>query len=166
VARGLVLEMDRIGTQPAPPPPDRRVAALAARQYGVVSRGQLRELGLSDRSITQRVAAGRLHRLHHGVYAVGHTVVVGHGPWMAAVLACGPAAVLSHASAGAPWDLRRSAATIIDVTVPGGGGRARHKGSRLHRARSLDGQTTTRGLSGEVCVVVVTDSALVAGRDL
>jgi very-short-patch-repair endonuclease len=136
--------MDRRGTEPAPPSPDRRVAALAARQYGVVSRRQLRDLGLSDRSITQRVAAGRLHSVHRGVYAVGHAVLVGNGDWLAAVLACGPSAVLSHAAAGALWGLRPSAATIVDVTVPGGGGRSRRNGIRIRRARSLDGQTTTK----------------------
>lgn len=136
--------MVAIAKEPAPPWLDEAIAALAAAQYGVVARRQLRDLGLSDGAIAHRSASGRLHRLHHGVYAVGHAVVVGRGPWMAAVLACGPTAVLSHASAGALWDLRRSAATIIDVTVPGGGGRARRKGIRLHRARSLAGQKTTR----------------------
>jgi very-short-patch-repair endonuclease len=62
---------------------------------------------------------------------------------MAAVLACGPTAVLSHAAAGALWDLRRSDAAIVDVTVPGAGGRQRRPGIRVHRGRSLDGQTTT-----------------------
>src|SRR3954469_1081855 len=63
---------------------------------------------------------------------------------MAAVLACGSGAVLSHAAADALWDLRASEATIIDVTVPGSGGRRRRKGLRLHRARSLDGRTTIK----------------------
>src|SRR3954452_15859781 len=136
--------MNRIGTQPASPPPDERVSAVAARQYGVVSRRQLRELGLSNRSVTQRVAAGRLHPIHRSVFAVGHTVLVRHGRWLAAVLACRPHAVLSHAAAGALWDLRPSRATIIDVTLPGTGGRQRRKDIRIHRARSLAGQTTTK----------------------
>src|SRR4051812_35532846 len=131
-----MLDMDRIGTERASVPPDRRVAALAARQYGVVSRRQLRELDLSDRSITQRIAAGRLQPVHRGVFAVGHVVLVARGHWMAAVLACGENAVLSHAAAGALWGLRRSAATMIDVTVPGSGGRRRKAGIRIHRARS------------------------------
>jgi very-short-patch-repair endonuclease len=138
-----MLEMHRIGTEHASPPADRRVAGLASRQYGVVSRRQLRDRGLSDRSITQRVAAGRLQPVHRGVFAVGHTVLVARGWWIAAVLACGEDAVLSHAAAGALWGLRRSAATTIDVTVPGSGGRQRRKGIRVHRARNLDGQTTT-----------------------
>ena len=82
--------------------------------------------------------------MHHGVYAVGHTVLGPRGRWMAAVLACRPQAVLSHAAAGALWELRASEATIIDVTVPGSGGRQRRKGLRVHRARRLEGQTTTK----------------------
>jgi hypothetical protein len=63
---------------------------------------------------------------------------------MAAVLACGPRAVLSHASAGALWGLRPSQAAVVDVTLPGAGGRDRRNDIRIHRARSLDGQTTTK----------------------
>jgi very-short-patch-repair endonuclease len=85
-----------------------------------------------------------LHRKQHGVYAVGHTVLGVRGYWMAAVLACGPNAVLSHAAAAALWNLRRSEATIVDVTLPGTGGRPRRKGIRIHRARNLDGRTTVR----------------------
>src|SRR4051794_38952877 len=98
--------MDTIRTESAPGLADEAVAAVAAGQYGVVSRRQLREVGLSDRGIAHRVAAQRLHRLHRGVYAVGHAVLVPRGRWMAAVLACPPGAVLSHASAAALWDLR------------------------------------------------------------
>jgi hypothetical protein len=121
---------------------DRAVAARARQQHGVVARSQLLELGMSDRGVAHRVAAGRLHRIHTGVYAVGHTVLGARGRWMAAVLACGPTAVLSHAAAGALWDLRRSETGTVDVTVPGTGGRQRRPGIRIHRARSLDGQTT------------------------
>jgi predicted transcriptional regulator of viral defense system len=70
-------------------PPDWQVAKLAARQWGVVSVAQLRALGLSKDAVQRRVGAGRLHRLHHGVYAVGHTVLKREGRWLAAVLACG-----------------------------------------------------------------------------
>jgi hypothetical protein len=108
---------------------DEALAALAGRQYGVVARRQLRELGLSDGAIAHRLAAGRLHRVHHGVYAVGHTMLVRRGRLMAAVLACGDGAVLSHAAAGALWELRASEATIVDVTVPGSGGGAGGAGS-------------------------------------
>jgi len=126
----------------ASPSVDGAIAALAAGQHGVVARWQLRDLGLDDNAIAYRLRTGRLHRLHQGVYAVGHTVLTARGRWMAAVLAAGPSGVLSHASAAALWDLRRSAAVIVDVTIADGGSRKR-KGLRIHRARDLTGQTTT-----------------------
>jgi hypothetical protein len=70
------------------------------------------------------------------VYAVGHSVLGPDGRWMAAVLACGPHARLSHASAAALWAMRRSAAVLIDVTVPRTGARSR-PGLRIHRPRTL-----------------------------
>jgi very-short-patch-repair endonuclease len=112
---------------------------------GVISRPQLRDLGLSDDAIDRRADAGRLHRVHRGVYAVGHTVLTARGRWMAAVLAAGPGAALSHASAAALWDLRRSAATIVDVSVPSRAGRMKRPGLRIHRPRTLRGsEITTR----------------------
>ena len=66
-------------------PPDARIARLAARQHGVVSIKQLREAGLSDAAVSRRVAGGHLHRIHRGVYAVGHRRVGIEGLWMAAV---------------------------------------------------------------------------------
>jgi anti-sigma factor ChrR (cupin superfamily) len=63
-----------------------------------------------SQAIADRVANGQLHRVHRGVYAVGHTVLTTRGRWVAAVLAAGPGAVLSHASAAALWELRPSAA--------------------------------------------------------
>jgi very-short-patch-repair endonuclease len=125
-------------------PLDAAIARLATRQYGVISRAQLRALGLSDGGISARAARGALHRTHHGVYAVGHTRLVPRGRWMAAALACGTDAVLSHAAAGALWELRASEALTIDVTVPGTGGRERRKGLRVHRARALEGHTTIK----------------------
>ena len=98
--------------------PDQRLAELAARQHGVVERAQLNALGFTNGAIQRRVAAGRLHRLHRGVYAVGHTVLSRNGAYLAAVLACGPHALLSHRSAAALWGLRPSDAPRVDVTVP------------------------------------------------
>jgi hypothetical protein len=97
---------------------DRRIAELAARQHGVVARTQLVRLGLGRRAIEHRMSDGRLHRLHHGVYAVGHTVVSRHGVWMAAVLAAGPRAVLSHHSAAALWGIRETSRSTPDVIAP------------------------------------------------
>jgi hypothetical protein len=121
----------------APVRAGRRIAALAARQYGVIAAPQLAELGLSQQTISDRVADGRLHRVHRGVYAVGHRILSANGRRMAAVLACGPGAVLSHAAAAALWELRASEATIIDVSVPGRTGRSKRPGLRIHRPRAL-----------------------------
>ncbi|HWT90458.1 MAG TPA: type IV toxin-antitoxin system AbiEi family antitoxin domain-containing protein [Solirubrobacterales bacterium] len=97
---------------------DRSLAALAERQYGVVGRRQLVEMGWSEGAIQKRIRGGRLHRLHAGVYAVGHRLIPREGRWMAAVLASGPDAVLSHWSAAALWMIRPNLRTRIDVTVP------------------------------------------------
>ncbi|HEU4461390.1 MAG TPA: type IV toxin-antitoxin system AbiEi family antitoxin domain-containing protein, partial [Solirubrobacterales bacterium] len=97
---------------------DAGIAALAERQYGVISRLQLRECGLGESAIDRRRRAGRLHLVHKGVYAVGHRLIPREGRWMAAVLASGPDAVLSHWSAAQLWMIRPNSRTRIDVTVP------------------------------------------------
>jgi predicted transcriptional regulator of viral defense system len=126
---------------------EQRIAALARRQHGVVTKAQLRELGLADRTIERRVSAGRLHRLHRGVFAVGHPLLAVEGHWMAAVLACGRGALLSHRSAAALWGLRPDNRGRIDVTSPTNAGR-RRPGIDLHRARSLGrhDQSQQRGI--------------------
>jgi very-short-patch-repair endonuclease len=113
------------------------VAHLAGRQHGVVTRAQLAAVGISSSAVGRWAAEGRLHRLHRGVYAVGHPILTVDGRRMAAVLAAGPGAVLSHASAAALWEIRRTSATGIDVTVRSAGGRARRPGLRIHRAPTL-----------------------------
>jgi predicted transcriptional regulator of viral defense system/very-short-patch-repair endonuclease len=122
-------------------PPDLRVAELAARQWGVVCIAQLRALGLRKDAVQRRVRAGRLHRVHHGVYAVGHTVLRPEGRRLAAVLACGEGAVLSHRSAAAHWGLLTTSAARIDVTVPQAA-RAGNAKIRLHRSHSLIARDT------------------------
>jgi hypothetical protein len=97
---------------------DAGIADLAERQHGVVGRTQLESLGLSRREIGRRLEAKRLHQLHRGVYAVGHRVLSIRGHWMAAVLACGPGAVLSHWSAAALWGFRSHSGGLIHVTSP------------------------------------------------
>ena len=97
---------------------DAVIAALAEGQHGVVARRQLLALGVGSRAIDHRVATGRLHLLHRGVYAVGHRVVSQHGWWMGALLSAGPEAVLSHRSAAALWGIRQTTASRIDVTLP------------------------------------------------
>ena len=91
--------------------------ALVGRQHGVVSRRDLLAIGFNARSIEHRIAKGRLHRIHAGVYAVGRRELTREGRWMAAVLACGPGAALSHHSAAAFWGFGREWARGIDVSV-------------------------------------------------
>jgi very-short-patch-repair endonuclease len=97
---------------------ERAIAELARRQYGVVARDQLIRLGLEPDAIGRRLRAGRLHRMYAGVYAVGHQVIPREGRWMAAVLASGPEAVLSHWSAAHLWMIRPNSRSVIDVTAP------------------------------------------------
>lgn len=94
------------------------MAALANGQHGIVGRDQLLALGLTSSAIGRRVDIGRLHAIHRGVYAVGHTAITIRGRWMAAVLASGDGAVLSHRSATALWGIWGSGAGEIHVTVP------------------------------------------------
>jgi hypothetical protein len=82
------------------------IAAVAVRQHGVVSISQLGAMGLSPRATRDRVAAGRLHRIHRGVFAVGHPRITREGHWMAAVLSGGDGSALSHQGAGANQGLR------------------------------------------------------------
>jgi very-short-patch-repair endonuclease len=91
---------------------------MARRQHGVVSREQLLRVGVGKTAISARMQAGRLHRLHAGVYAVGHRLVPKEGWWMAAVLASRPDALLSHHTAAALWGLRGYSGGAIHVTVP------------------------------------------------
>jgi hypothetical protein len=114
--------------------PLRAVADLAAREHGVVALQELIDLGVSATRVKRWAADGQLHRIHRGVYAVGHAALTEHGRWMAAVKACGPGAALSHQSGAALSDLRRSSSPIIHVTTPG---RANPRGIRVHRVRRL-----------------------------
>jgi predicted transcriptional regulator of viral defense system len=99
-------------------PPDLALAELAGRQWGVVSVGQLSAVGIGRSAVTRRVQGGRLRRVHRGVYAVGGAVLPREGRWLAAVLACGPRAVLSHVSAAVHWNLLQYDAPKPQVTAP------------------------------------------------
>jgi predicted transcriptional regulator of viral defense system len=96
---------------------DERIGALAAGQHGVVSRGQLLDAGLTTTMIVKRTRSGQLVPLHRGVYAVGHAHLRTEGHWLAAVLAVGDQAVLSHRDAAALHDLRPSNRPRIDVST-------------------------------------------------
>lgn len=122
-----------------------RLVALAVGQHAVLAIWQLPVLGVSRWSVYRRAEAGLLHRQYPGVYAVGHARLTLHGRWMAAVLACGPRALLSHSAAAALWDLRGASWGPIDVTAPG---KRRLPGIRSHVSRSapravLDGIPVT-----------------------
>ncbi len=116
---------------------DRGVARLAERQHGVVAFGQLLALGVGERSVHRRIEAGRLHAIHRGVYAVGHPKLTAKGVWMAAVLACGSRAALSHRSAAELWELLDGQRHPIDVTAPNRRGRS-PGGIFAHRSDLLD----------------------------
>jgi predicted transcriptional regulator of viral defense system len=127
-----------IESEPLPALPARRsdaaIAAHTADRHGIVTLAELESLGLSARAVRHRVASGRLHRLHRGVYSQGRPTSTGR--WMAAVLASGPGALLSHRSAAALWGIRPEAGSRTDVTVAGSTGRAQrtivaHSGARI-----------------------------------
>jgi very-short-patch-repair endonuclease len=108
---------------------------LAKEQHGVITRAQLLTLGLSRNAIEHRIASGRLYPLWRGVYAVGRPTVDRRGRLMAAVLSCGPDALLSHRSAAWLWGLLEWSPRI-DVVVPYGTVR-RRAGIRAHRRIGL-----------------------------
>jgi predicted transcriptional regulator of viral defense system len=113
----------------------REVGVLATRQHGVVARRQALGLGFSARQIEARLASGWLLPLRRDVYAVGHLRISRRGQWMAAVLACGPDAVLSHESAACFWGLQGDR-PAIDVNADcGRQGQLRREGVRLHRCK-------------------------------
>jgi hypothetical protein len=124
-------------TKCALPSVDRLIAEIADRQYGLVTWEQLLGLGVGKQGIVERVRSGRLHRVHRGVYSVGHGVLRREAHWLAAVLACGSGAVLSHRSAAALWEIAADSTTAVDVTVPTQNGRRGRRGIRVHRSGRL-----------------------------
>jgi very-short-patch-repair endonuclease len=122
------------------------VWVIARRQHGVITRSQLLECGLTEKAIRHRVDRGRLHRLHRGVFVVGRPELDCHGRWMAAVLASGPGALLSHRSAAELWQIRAQRNGKIEVSIPYGSGHS-IPSLRLHRRRSLRAEDRTRHLA-------------------
>ena len=115
------------------------VWALVRSQSGVVSRAQLIQLGISPRAIKHRLQTGRLHRIHRGVYAVGRPELPREGLLLAAVLACGTEAALSHSSGADLWGIRPKGGGPIEVTATT---ERRHPGVLVHR-RSLPTEALT-----------------------
>ncbi len=117
--------------------PDRIVAGLARRQYGVVTLAQLHAAGIGSDAVKRRVRAGSLHRIHRGVYAVGHRGLGNEGRWLAAVLAVGESSALGFRSAAEHQRLLSPRSGVVDVITPGSGGRTKRAGIRIHRSSSL-----------------------------
>lgn len=111
-----------------------RVAELATIQGGVVSLDQLRDEGVTRQAAAGRAKANQLHRVHRGVYAVGHRSVSRTTLLRAALLACGEGAVVSHGTAAAFHGLWDKWPHLIDVTVPNQAGR-KIDGVRCRRCR-------------------------------
>jgi very-short-patch-repair endonuclease len=125
--------------------PDRAIAALAARQRALVTYRQLIALGASRTAIAGAVRRGRLHRIHHGVYAlVPAAVLPALALEQAALLACGPRALLSHRTAAALWGVLDCAAGCVEVTIVGGDAGRRRSGIAVHRVRALDRRDVRR----------------------
>ena len=116
-----------------------RVLRLARTQHGVVSRRQVLALGVGRGWIEHALRTERLHRIFRGVYAVGRPELGPRGRWMAAVLAYGPRAVLSHQSAAALHGMRNTARAVIDLSLARAGSR-RRKGVQVHDLRDLHPQ--------------------------
>jgi hypothetical protein len=124
----------RKGTQPHR---ERAISALFASQKTLATVGQLADLGLTPRAIQSRAQVGRLHRVHSGVYSTTPPALLPvRACWLAAVLACGPGAVLSHRSAAALWGIHASSRAATDVTTLTGRGR-KVDGVEAHRAATL-----------------------------
>lgn len=114
---------------------ERRLAELLARQHGVLARRQLLGLGFGRRAIDNRLRKHQLRVVHGGVYALGALPLLPRGRWLAAVLACGEGALLSHWSAASLWGLLRERPGLPHVTAP----RNRHsrRGLVIHRVFSM-----------------------------
>jgi predicted transcriptional regulator of viral defense system len=133
---------DHTSTFVTNPPREVAIARLAEGQHGVVSLPQLQFVGLSRSAVAKRAREGRLTRIHRGVYAVGHARLTQRGRWMAAVLAYGPQARLSHRSSAALHGIRPDNRPKIDVTLPIPSARSR-PGVDVHRSTTLEAADVT-----------------------
>ena len=126
-------------------PPDGQIAAIAASQHGLITIAQLARVGLSPSAVTKRVERGVLFRRYRGVYVVGQPALSQEGEWMAAVLAAGPGAVLSHVCAAQLHGISRFRSPRITVLSPW---KRRPEGVVVHTVRSLDARdvTTHKGI--------------------
>jgi very-short-patch-repair endonuclease len=114
---GETSESDPEGPDLWTRPPDERIAAIAGAQNGLISWDQMRDVGIEPKSIRYRVATRRLHVIHYKVYALGHDNLTQDGKFMAAILAAGHDAKLSHEAAAALWGIRPFSSRVVDVTT-------------------------------------------------
>jgi very-short-patch-repair endonuclease len=117
------------------------IRLLAERQHGVVARSQLLRNGLSRQLVEARVDAGILVPIYDGVFAVGHRKLAPYATWLAAVLASGPGAVLSHGSAAELWCIGEGRGRV-EVTRRSGG--STRTAIRVHQTRFLPGDHIAR----------------------
>src|SRR4051794_39721169 len=115
--------------------PDARAAKLAAGQWGVVTTRQLYECGLTPRELEVRVRRSILHPLYKAVFAWGHHNIATEGRFLAAVLACGPSAVLSHYSAAALHALLKWDGRPFEITAPS---KHHHPRINAHRSQNIE----------------------------
>jgi very-short-patch-repair endonuclease len=115
----------------------RAARGLARRQHWAITRGQLLELGFTQPEIRHRIETGRLHPIWPGVYAVDRPQLTQEAVFVAAVLACGDGAALSHMSAAVLWRLIRVRLRVIEVSVPLKRN-PRRAGIKVHRRKTLD----------------------------
>jgi predicted transcriptional regulator of viral defense system len=116
--RGVPEETGRMFPELPGPPRDAPIGAVARSQHGVVTLHQLQLAGLTASAVRKRLTAGRLTRLHRGVYAVGHAPLTGFGRTMAAVLAYGPRATASHRTAAGLEGLRPDNRAATEISLP------------------------------------------------
>jgi very-short-patch-repair endonuclease len=136
----------------------RAARRLAKLQHWVITRGQLLELGFTPKGIHHRIAKGRLYPKWAGVYAVDRPDLTREGLFMAAVLACGPGAVLSHISAAVLWGILRVRTRMIEVSVPLGR-TPRRAGIKVHRRKAIDA-TRKNGIPVTSLIQTLLDLAL------
>src|SRR3954451_14649728 len=112
---------------------------LVWRQYGAVARWQLLERGYNADAINHKIETKWLYPVFRGAYAVGRPELSRFGMWMAAVLACGLSAVVSHDSAAALWGIWSYTPELV-VSVPANE-RPRNPGIRVHRRAHINATT-------------------------
>jgi very-short-patch-repair endonuclease len=156
-----MTELSRLASTPRTRGAKVRVATVAGRQSGVITRAQLVECGLGNATISRWVEVGHLHRIHQGVYSVGHRALSVHGQLVAALFYAGHGAVLSHTTAAWWWRLIAARPRQIDVSIPG------HKRSvaeiRIHRGVGAE-CVRHRGLPVTTVARTLLDFASVASK--